>query len=44
VARSPFLEATVTSNRKLRADLGWSPRFPTIEAGLASIVAQWQSA
>lgn len=43
VARSPFLEATVTSNRKLRADLGWSPRFPTIESGLASIVAAWRS-
>jgi nucleoside-diphosphate-sugar epimerase len=44
VARSPFLEATVTSNQKLRADLGWSPRFPTIESGFASIVAQWRSA
>ncbi len=41
VARSPFLEATVTSNQKLRADLGWSPRFPTIESGFASIVAEW---
>jgi nucleoside-diphosphate-sugar epimerase len=44
VARSPFLEATVTSNRRLRADVGWSPGFPTIESGLASIAAQWQSA
>ena len=44
VARSSFLEATDTSNQKLRGDLGWSPRFPTIESGFASIVAEWQKA
>jgi nucleoside-diphosphate-sugar epimerase len=37
VARNAFLVPTVTSNRRLRADLGWAPRFPTIESGLASI-------
>ena len=42
VARSPFLEATVTGNQNLRADLGWSPRFPTIDSGLASIAAEWR--
>jgi nucleoside-diphosphate-sugar epimerase len=37
VARNAFLVPTVTSNRTLRADLGWAPRFPTLESGLASI-------
>lgn len=41
VARSAFLDPTVTSNRKLRADLRWSPRFPTIEGGLASVARCW---
>ncbi len=37
VARNAFLDATVTSNRRLRAELAWAPRYPTLESGLASL-------
>ncbi len=39
-----FLSAsTRTSNAKIRADLGWAPRYPTIQEGLAQVVEAWKA-
>jgi len=32
-----------TSNRRLRGDFPWSPRFPTCEEGLDQVVEAWRS-
>lgn len=31
----------VTSNARFRKDVGWSPRFPTFEEGLADVARSW---
>jgi nucleoside-diphosphate-sugar epimerase len=37
-----FTRTTRTSNRRIREELGWSPRYPTYCEGLRQIVAAWK--
>jgi nucleoside-diphosphate-sugar epimerase len=34
---------TATSNRRLREETGWAPRFPTYREGLKDVVAAWRA-
>jgi nucleoside-diphosphate-sugar epimerase len=35
--------STRTSNARIRREIGWSPRFPSFEAGLDQVVAAWRA-
>lgn len=38
-----FTRSTQTSNRLFRAELGWSPRFPSFREGLEDVVGTWRA-
>lgn len=38
-----FTTSTRTSNQKIRSEIGWTPRFPTIREGLKEVVAAWRA-
>jgi nucleoside-diphosphate-sugar epimerase len=38
-----FTTSTNTSNAKFRADLNWSPRFPSYREGLDQVVGAWKA-
>jgi 2-alkyl-3-oxoalkanoate reductase len=37
-----FTTSTRTSNARIKADLAWSPRYPTIHEGIDQIVTAWK--
>jgi len=40
MARSFYGESKRVSNRRIREELGWEPRYPTYREGLAALAAR----